>query len=373
MSRPPSLLAGLRPMDAVAALYRGDDAELAETILADLSDRVFDGPVVEPAGPAPQFMARLSLRLLQATTRIDHTGPAERTYRNRLLERSGHPYALSLLNSTTEATSNLVEGGDPMNGPYLMLGAGIRANGNRWDRLFFNSVQGRDVQRRFILETRATFEAAHSILRSGRPVRVKAVAAGTGLSMILAYDKLIRSGCDPAGITAVITDRDAANTRKTLHLLGQLPTTRRHLLTPGMAYGITALTQDLFDRAATGDAAGDERFDLVTAVGILEYFEGTVIGTTRERLGLPAPAEGHTDDDLAARLAALTVPGGQVIINTYRSHTCIRILELFGKRFAFRDRPALARLLGRHGFQPVRCAGSGNIYDVEIYVKSSAM
>ena len=368
MIPPPSLPSGLRPMEAVAALYHGEDAELSTAILADLSHRVFEGPLVEPAGPAPQFMARLSLRLLQATTRIDHSGPAERTYRNRLLERSGHPYALSLLNSTTEATSNLVEGGDPMNGPYMMLAPGIRANGNRWDRLFFNSVQGRDVQRRFILETRATYDAALSILQSGRPVRLKAVAAGTGLSLILAYDKLIQSGCDPAGITAFITDRDASNTRKTKHLLSKLPTTREQRYTCNNGYGLAARTEDLFVGASKEDA-GTELFDLVTAVGILEYFEGTVTGTTRGRLGLSAPSGGYNDADLAARLAALTQPGGQVIINTYRQHASIRILELFGKRFSYRSRKEVAALLGRHGLQHVRCAGSGNIYDVEIFHK----
>ena len=358
-------------MDGVAALYRGEDAALTNAILTDLSQRVFDGPVVEPAGPVPRFMARLSLRLLQATTRIDHAGPAERTYRNRLLERSGHPYALSLLNSTTEATSNLVEGGDPMNGPYLMLAPGIRANGSRWDRLFFNSVQGRDVQMRFILETRATYEAAQSLLQSGRPVRLKAVAAGTGLSMILAYDKLIQSGCDPTKITAVITDRDAANTKKTKLLLTKLNNTAPHRFTCGNGYGIAARTEDLFE-SGNGEASRDEPWDLVTAVGILEYFEGTVTGTTRDRLGLPAVPDAFRDDDLAARLAAMTLLDGQIIINTYRQHASIRILELFGKRFSFRNRKELATLLGRHGFQSVRCVGSGNIYDVEVFVKKSS-
>ena len=357
MSSSGASLAHLRPMDAVAALYRGEDAELSEAILTDLSQQVFHGPEAGLAGPAQRFMARLSLRLLQATTRIDHSGPAEVTYRNRLLESSGHPYALSLLNSTTAETANLVEGGDPMNGPYLMLAPGIKANGNRWDRLFFNSVQGKDVQKRFILETRATYEAAKAILQSGRPARIKAVAAGTGLSLILTYDKLIREGCDPASLTAFITDRDAGNTRKTKHLLGKLATTRDHRFTCGNGYGIAARTEDLFREP---DQEPDP-FDIVTAVGILEYFEGTTTGTTRERLGLPAPPGGFNDTDVAARLAVMACPGGQLIINTYRHHASIRILELFGKRFAFRGRGQLASLLGRHGFQPLQCAGSGNI------------
>src|SRR4051812_5913885 len=101
MSPPPASLSNLGPMEAVAALYRGEDAALSESILADLSGRVFHGPLVEPAGAAKCLMARVSLRLLQATTHMDNGGPAPPAYRNRLLERSGHPYAISLLNSTS--------------------------------------------------------------------------------------------------------------------------------------------------------------------------------------------------------------------------------------------------------------------------------
>ena len=99
------------------------------------------------------------------------------------------------------------------------------------------------------------------------------------------------------------------------------------------------------------------------------YFEGTVTGTTRQRLGLPAPCEEFNDTHLASQLAATIQPGGRLVINTYRHHASIRILELFGKRFAFRGREELASLLGAHGFQPLHCAGSGNIYDVEVYLK----
>ena len=68
------------------------------------------------------------------------------------------------------------------------------------------------MQLRFIWETRATYEAARSRLEKGGVVRLKAVAAGTGLSMILAYDRLIKEGYDPARITVRITDRDKAST-----------------------------------------------------------------------------------------------------------------------------------------------------------------
>jgi hypothetical protein len=353
-------------MEAVSALYQGTDVDLTGSILKDLSQQVFHGPDMEPAGAAQRFMARLSHRLLKATTRIESNGPSGQVYQNRLLQRSGHPYARALLNSTSKETASLVEGGDPMNGPYLMLAPSIRANGDRWDHLFFNSVQGKDVQFRFIRETRATYEQAKAMLESGRPVRLKAVAAGTGLSLILAYDKLMQEGHDPSSITALITDRDSTNTAKTKHLLHKLASTQGNRFTCSNGYGIAARTEDLF-RDASPETAPAE-FDIVTAVGILEYFEGTSSHTTRERLGLPAPEGGLLDSDLAARLSGMTAAGGHLIINTYRDHASVRILELFGKRFTFRDRTHLAALLEPHGFKPFKSAGSANIYDVEVYI-----
>lgn len=354
-------------MDAVAALYSGEDAALSKDILAHLSRSVFHGPEATPAGPAQRLLSKLSYRLLKATTRA-HPSDGGTRYRNRLLERSGHPYAHSLLNSSTEATANLVEGGDPMNGPYLMLAPAVRAHGNRWDHRFFNSVQAKDVQIRFILETRATVAAAQAILATGRPVRLKAVAAGTGLSLILTYDRLISEGADPRMITALITDRDPANTAKTKRLLAALPATRDHRFTCNNGYGIAARTEDVFAERAAGE---DAPSDILTAVGILEYFEGITTGTTRQRLGLPAEEGGFTAHHLAARLADMTAPGAHLILNTYREHQSIRILELFGKRFAFRGREETAELLLPHGFAPSHCTGSAHIYDVEVFKKKT--
>ncbi len=360
-------------MEAVQALYSGHDAALSEAILADLSRHVFESPEVSPAGPVQCFLARLSLRLLKATTReesrTDAVGETLSVYQNRLLEKSAHSYARALLNSAAAGNAALVEGGDPMNGPYLMLAPAIRKNGDRWDRIFFNSVQGKDVQLRFILETRATFEAATALLREGRSVRVKAVAAGTGLSLILVHDRLIREGADPARITVLITDRDPANTAKTKHLLARLPTTRDHRFTCPNGFGIAARTEDIFQQSTVAGESSDAGFDVVTAVGILEYFAGTDSGTTWERLGLSASPGGPSASDLAQRLAAITAPGGQLLVNTYRDHPSIRILELFGKRFIFRDRSRLAELLAPHGFTAHRSLGSGNIYDMEIFLK----
>ncbi len=369
MITPVPPLPKLRPMEAVSALYQGSDVDLTGAILRDLSHQVFHGPEIEPAGSAQRFMARLSHRLLKATTRLESNGPSGQVYQNRLLERSGHPYARALLNSTTQETASLVEGGDPMNGPYLMLAPSVRENGDRWDHLFFNSVQGKDVQFRFIRETRATYEQAKAMLGSGQPVRLKAVAAGTGLSLILAYDKLIQEGHDPASITALITDRDSANTGKTKHLLQKLANTKGNRFTCNNGYGIAARTEDLFkDPSSEGTEA---EFDIVTAVGILEYFEGTASHTTRERLGLPGAEGGLLDTDLAARLAAMTAAGGHLIINTYRDHASVRILELFGKRFTFRDRTHVTALLDPHGFKPLKSAGSANIYDVEVFINGA--
>ena len=366
--RPPlPPLPKLRPMDAVAALYSGKDAALTESILSHLSHSVFHGPEVPSPGPAQLLLSRLSYRLLRATTRTHFSAGGIR-YGNRLLERSGHPYAKALLNSTTEATANLVEGGDPMNGPYLMLAPAIRAQGDRWDHRFFNSVQARDVQVRFILETRATVTAAQSVLASGRAVRLKAVAAGTGLSLIMAYDRLIQEGADPRRITALITDRDPANTGKTKHLLATLPSTRDHRFTCSNNYGIAARTEDVFAKPAAADRE-DDQADILTAIGILEYFEGHTTATTRERLGLSATPGSFTAHHLAARLAAMTLPGSQLILNTYREHSSVRILELFGKRFAYRGREQITALLQPHGFEPSHCAGSANIYDVEVFKK----
>ena len=190
-------LAKLTPMDAVSALYSGQDWALSEAIVGSLSRAVFGEGGIKPAGLVQRAMARASYRhLKRTTTRVDH--PESSGFSNRLLERSGHPYARSLLSASRKEIEALVEGGDPMNGPYMMLAPEIRGAGSGWDRIFFNSVQGRDVQLRFIWETRATYEEAKRRLEQGASVRLKALAAGTGLSMILAWDRLVRDGFDPA-------------------------------------------------------------------------------------------------------------------------------------------------------------------------------
>ena len=133
-----------------------------------------------PAGPAQRALARISYRVLKWTTTRrkangeDYEGGA---FRNPILERSRHPYGRALLDSSCREHESLVEGGDPMNGPYMMICPEILKVSDIWDRLFLHSVQSRDVQLRFIWETRATYDAARSRLKTGGVVRLKAVAA----------------------------------------------------------------------------------------------------------------------------------------------------------------------------------------------------
>lgn len=360
-------------MDAIAVLYAGDQHELAEAIMASLSQAIFHHHDTTPASKGKVFLGRVSQKVVRWTTRTsqsrDKTGADVTLFSNRLMERSGHPYAQALLTATRTDCAALVEGGDPMNGPYMMLSPEIRKNGRVWDRIFLDSVQGKDVQVRFIHETRATYQAARRLLDRGEPVRIKAVAAGTGLSLILVYDKLIKDGFDPELITAVITDRVSANSEKSNRLLAKLATTRSHHNIAGHAYGIFAVPEDLFEGPDPLVRALHVPYDIVTAIGILEYFQGCSHSTTEQRLMLHEPDEPLTATHLAARLEKMTSHCGSLIINTYRDHSSIRILEDFGKRFDFRDRKHLLELLAPLNFRSFHLAGSGHIYDVEVFEK----
>jgi hypothetical protein len=360
-------------MDAVAALYAGGNPETAEAIVASLSNAVFHSGEIKPAGGIKRALARASYRLLRWTTKAhlvtDDSGAEVAIFRNRLLERSRHPYASSLLTSSRSETVTLVEGGDPMNGPYMMLAPEIRKNCGSWDRLFFDSVQGKDVQSRFIWETRSTYEAAKARLTKDEAVRLKSVAAGTGLSMILAYDKLIRDGFDPALITARITDREDANIAKATRLLSKLSTTRNRIGSNPDVHGISAGTEDIFPTHGQRNATSGAQYDVVTAIGILEYFQGSSYDTTEQRLRMEPSVDSVTAHDLAERLKEMTTSRANLIVNTYLDHASTRILELFGKRFDYRNRENLRALLASVDFHPARLMGSGHIYDVEIYEK----
>lgn len=359
----------VRPMEAVAALYSEGSTDLAEAVLSCLSRAVFDQAEPPMANLVKRVLARANYRLLKRTTVRMESGEEGRVaYRNRLLERSKHPYARALLATSSKETEALVEGGDPMNGPYMMIAPEIRKNGNLWDKLFFNSVQGRDVQLRFIWETRTTYEEARRRLEQGMSVRLKALAAGTGLSMILAYDRLVGEGHDPAKIFVSLTDRDATNTFKSRLLLAKLAAHRGWKVDSPESGGIHAHTEDIF-HDITGPSSQDKN-DLVTAVGILEYLQGSTLDTTERRHGLHEPQEEATAHHLAGRLCALTRHDGALIVNTYRPHSSTRILELFGKRFDYRDIRHMTELMAGTQFGPPVVVGSGLIYDVKLFKKN---
>src|SRR5712671_2857444 len=132
----------LKPMEAVEALYSSKQHELSEEIIASLSRTIFNGSATRPAGWIQRILARVSYRVLQCTTTSskpeDVPGSKVTVFSNKLMERSRHPYARSLLASSRTETASLVEGGDPMNGNYMMLAPEIRMNGGLWDRLFLD-------------------------------------------------------------------------------------------------------------------------------------------------------------------------------------------------------------------------------------------
>jgi hypothetical protein len=359
-------------MDAVVALYSEGEHELSEAIIASLSRAVFGESYGGPAGPAQRALARVSYRVLKWTTTRrkangeDYEGGA---FRNPILERSRHPYGRVLLDSSSREHESLVEGGDPMNGPYMMICPEILKVSDIWDRLFLHSVQSRDVQLRFIWETRATYDAARSRLQAGGSVRLKAVAAGTGLSMILAYDRLIKEGHDPARITVRITDRDKGSIAKATRLLAKLASTQARALGEETEGGISAGTEDLFEGEPQSDRAGEAKYHVVTAVGILDYLQGFTCDTTERCLRLQHPEETVNAEHLAARLGNMAADAADLIVNTYRPHSSTRILELFGRKFDYRNRENLTELLATARFGTPRMVGSGNMYDVLVYEK----
>src|SRR5258705_101072 len=98
----------LKPMEAVRALYSSDQDELSEEIVASLSHAIFGGSETRPAGWVQRTLARLSYRVLQWTTTSSkpeaESGSRVPGFSNKLMERSGHPYAKSLLASSRTET-----------------------------------------------------------------------------------------------------------------------------------------------------------------------------------------------------------------------------------------------------------------------------
>ncbi len=360
----------LTPMAAANALYSNEPSDLPAAIVASLSHQIFDSELPKAAGKMKRRLAFLSYRLLKRTTRehirTDAHGVEYIAYRNRILERSAHPYAMTLLEPSGADSASFVEGGDPMNAPYMMISPEISAHAGLWDKLLLGSVHGRDVQLRFIHETLFTHQIARAKLERGEPVRLKALAAGTGLSMILVFDRLLRDGFDAKLITSTITDRDPANVERTQRLLDQLSTTRDNLAT-GDGPGICARVEDLMHPATAG---ANNAHDIITLVGILEYFSGHTCTTAYEKLGEQAPKEDLDAIAIVANINPMLTDSGTLIANSYRAETGARILEIFGKKLFYRDRADLQALVRTANFSPSGIIGSGHVYDVETFTKS---
>lgn len=368
---------GLTPMEAVDTLYSEGNEELSEAIIASVSRQIFDNNELTPSSGIRRFLARGVLRYLKLRTRAEYRqGPDGQemiVYRNPLLERSQHPYAMTLLSPSLADNAAFVEGGDPMNAPYMMICPTIRSNGGIWDRLFLDSVQGRDVQLRFIWETRGTYEAAAARLDAGESVRIKAAASGTGLSSILVFDRLIRDGYDPDSIVVIMTDREESNVKKARLLLSKLSTTRENLADDSEERGITSRTMDLSHEIPSQEVSGGHRrYHIVTLLGILEYFRGCTCDTTEEHYSEPLLADESEGEKLIRKISEMVEESGLLITNTYMMEPAARALEVFGKKLRFRNRENMHALVASGGFVPKRLVGSGSVYDVEIYEKRSA-
>ena len=272
---------------------------------------------------------------------------------------------MTLLEPSSAQSASFVEGGDPMNAPYMMISPEITKNAGRWNRILLNSTHGTDVQLRFIWEARATLAAAKRRLDEGLPVQLKAAAAGTGLNLILVFDRLAREGYDTSLITATVTDRCPHNVTKSKRLMSKLATTSVHFNDAGVATGIWAHEEDLLAPSQSTDRS----FDVVTLVGILEYFHGHTCGTMEEFQNRPIVGDESEAEELIEKIGLSIAGGGALITNTYRTEIGGRILEIFGKHLRYRNREDLHRLMATADFDPLHNAGSGNVYDVEVFEK----
>ena len=147
--------AKLTPMDGVTCLYGGGSDDLARALVASLGRRIFESDAPRPSNFFRRRLAAGVFHLMRGTTRNDtRPGPDGHPvvfHRNRILERSGHPYAATMLEPSRADTAAFVEGGDPMNALYMMLVPEIRRQAGLWDHIILDSVQARDVQWRFYL------------------------------------------------------------------------------------------------------------------------------------------------------------------------------------------------------------------------------
>jgi hypothetical protein len=363
---------GLPPVRALAMLFGDGHGEVAERIFGGIGQRIFEGREPEPSGFVRRLLARFVLRLMRRTTREDvrsgQDGRSATVYRNRILEKSGHPYTATLLQPTSGDNAFLVTGGDPMNAIYMMLCPEVRSSARMWDFFLLDSVQSRDVQIRFARETRVTHDLASGLLRQGRAVRIKAFASGIGLSVLLVCDRLLRDGHDPRLLRAVIADRDPDHALKTVSLIEKLPRLRAHLDRTGDSpHGIAVQTEDIFQ--SLPPVRKSRPFDVVTAIGIFEYFTGFTCRTSVGRLSGKDPEAKPDATDLARILAAQMAPGGCLVVNSSRDAPAAQILEVFGKRFHYRSPKNMRQLAATAGLTPQGTPLAGNIYDVMVFKK----
>ena len=190
--------------------------------------------------------------------------------------------------------------------------------------------------------------------------------------MILAYDRLIKEGHDPARITVRITDRDKGSIAKAARLLAKLASTQTRVIGAETEGGISAGTEELFEGEPRSDTTWGAKYHVVTAVGIFDYLQGFTCDTTERSLGLQQPEEPMKAEYLAAKLGNMTAGAGDLIVNTYLPHASTRILELFGRKFDYRNQENLTALLATADFATPRLVGSGNVYDVLVYEKNLA-
>ncbi len=362
----------LAPMDAVKALYGPGQEEQARAIVASLNHGIFEGEPPKPSGLLRRAMAHGVVRLMKRTTRAEtQPGPDGRSvvvYRNRILERTRHPYVITMLEPSRADTASFVEGGDPMNAIYMLICPEVAKNAGPWDKIILDSVQCRDVQWRFVWETRLTHALASRQLKAGQPVRIKGVAAGAGLSLILVLEKLLQEGHDPRMIRVMITDREASNIEKATRLVSKVPGAGGQLTQDAKApHGLSLRVEDAL--STSDEATRDAPYDVVTLLGLLEYFPGFTFVTSEEHLGEPAPHGPPWAQDVVANVATMTKPGGSLITNSYRAQAAARLLETFGKRFRYRGLKELEALVATGGFVPSGTAVSANIFDVEVFEK----
>ena len=146
----------------------------------------------------------------------------------------------------------------------------------------------------------------------------------------------------------------------------QLTTTRDDIATGAGRHGISARVEDLLHPAPEDT---DDRHDIVTLVGILEYFGGHTSASTHEHLGHELPEEEIDAVHIVDKINPMLNDSGTLIANSYRVETGARILEIFGKKLFYRDRANLQSLVETAGFTPRGIAGSGHVYDVEVFGK----